>query len=359
MVKSKPSMLRDQRGISLITAIIFVAIALLITIAFLNMDSVSKGWKSGRTADHFNELQTISSNIATVKDRSKLLYGGQIVDANPSFSQSFVSPPVSAYTQTTSVVLNGEQATTANPTPDSRTLSVNSAGMYSLAETGAYQAVTGTGGTAGFQIYDSLNVPIPLTGTTVATKAISNPQPNGQPYLAPLTAVDVEEIDRHLFLGLLKGNDTQLGRALISDDKTGLTTSGNGVKPILSIAFGDAAKRYATSSLPDSWFTLTPVNISALKGTVDLDNNRFLDESKFRLYYVTKIATQENAYKLIDTHPATSSLTPEQKANLKEVYHAALTSVVKDSIIAVPLTENNIVYSEASDYKYYLFGLHD
>lgn len=390
--KRKGLMLRDQRGVSIIAVIIYVAIALLVLVAFLGLDSITKGWKSGRTADYYNELQSVYSNFQMVKDKTKITYGGVIVDLEPKFSQTFKSPPVNAYMRTDSYVLNGERPLTAGggdvtlpantasiPTTllNHRLYGINSTGTPTLYETGVYKAPTSLT-PAGYTIYDSLNVAIKMNGNSVvsAGSKISDPTPNGMPYLNSLNSVDIEDIEKHLFLGLMNGTKTQLGRHLISKDTTGLTqkplvvndvTNDHiynypdtfSIRPILTLAFGDEKTRYATSSVPDSWFTLTPINISAFANTSDLENNRFLDNSKFRLYYVSKVASRENAAKIVKRAIANGTVTAADEDAMMEIYDAATETVVKDGIISIPLTEDNAVFSESSDYKYYLFGLYD
>lgn len=372
--------IRNQRGINPLLVVFFVALAILVMASLNDMGSYDKGKRSANYTSFYSDIQTINSTIMSTRDKNRILYGGSISSETPKINQKFYGMPANITQDSLENIVNGEYNSVTSPgrtlsgqTPTAkgtayRSVKTTVAGMLSVEEMGAYKTTTVTGPAAPhYRITDSFNVL--LTPTT----ALSNAQPNGAFFSRGILKSDVPDLDKHMFLGLLNGSETFYGRELESKGKvsyTGSPVTTNtayadldpyNILEILTVAFGDSTTRFSAAQTPDSWFQLVPVNTQVLLNTSELSGNVFANEEDYRMFYVTKVAHRDNAKKVLANYMgiAVPTAANPEFDRMMEVYDSAVKTVLPNTVVAIPLNEDAINYTESSDYKYYAFGSND
>lgn len=320
--------IKGKRGMTMFQLLVIIIVIIVLGVVFSDMNLIKKINRGKETAAWSTELSTLTNSVLSAKDMSEMLYTTRIRNGS-SFDLMVSAPNVSAYDAVNTY------------TVDTLTLNYSSDSKVSL----------GSGG----------------TGFTLSPSSLPNIAYSGSRGIAPFVNLSVAGIEESLFLGLMGGNNSQIGKYYEDKGKLPLTKAGGGkatIKDLLKITFDSGTTKDFNQEAPSSLVSLKPMNTEAVKELIG-GSYKFYNTDKYRLYWVSSVVTENEAVALL-TDPAKGFSVDSSALNgatmvevAKDTYDKLIGRITADTIIAMPNSKSSAVYSETSDFSLYKFTTTD
>lgn len=336
-----------RKGITLVQLFFVVIVIIALTVIFNPIDLITKTTRGRSTAAWSTDLTNLANNILSNRERYQMMYSIQIKNDAPPYDLTVAAPAVSTYDNMQKLII--EKNGTAE-----RTLTYDRFSTVKYAETGSLTTLG-----ANYKLYDYRREIVKESGASGQTqlKGLAHAGSNG---IAPFINLSVPKVEEHLFLGMLGGHSTELGKDYEKNRKFTRIGTNAKLNDLLAMVFGSGNTTDLNNNIPDRWITLNLLDTNSVQKLVG-GNSRFYDQDRYRLYWVSNVVSEAEAMTIAKTlDPAIDIVTGGAKTeDMMELYKAMIENVLQDTIVAMPIDKNDAVYSEKTDFKKFKFTTAD
>lgn len=330
--------LRNQRGITLLQVIIFMAIAIALQVTLNPIGAISKAFKGKSTTGFATQLTDLTQQIYSSSRYDDILYSTSLDNSAPPYHFKTSAPPVSAYKAVNEYVLEKAVAGVGND----RKLTYDANNQVKYVGTDS----------ASMQLNDyRLN-----KGTSLTINGLSYA---GSVGIAPFVNTDINNIENDLVLGLFNMSRSSLNNELVQNGQAVIDGKTITLQNLLELFVGDVSSYDKTNAATTRrWVEIQLVNSEAIGDILNV-NSPLLDQNKYRLYSVKNIANRKNALDIAKDVLGVDTSDPAVKEKVEDMYKKMAETVKERQLIVIPNDDSDVVFSETSDYQRAKFSTTD